>query len=532
MKGRALLPGRREAIAVAASAGLFAITFPPFRLLLPAFVCLVPLAVHVAHLADRDGTGWQSARAGLWFTLLGYGCNIYWIAVALSLFTNLAFAGYAAALVWLAPFGALMAAVLFTMRRHTGWPMALLLPLAWVSFELVLNYLSDLSFPWLPLGLSLSEWPLLAQAADLSGVRGLSFWIAATNGLVVDAWLASRAAGPAGPAESRRAVAFRAGMVVLLAAAAASYGAWRMATTSLTPFARVTVAQPNIPEEDKLRAQDKDRYLGIAGRVTREELARTKSDLAVWPETAVPDFLWRNPHWADSLRSAVGPSGVPILFGFLDSTLPLPTGFEYYNAAALTDAQGNLSTQPPYRKAFLVPIVERVPFVNPAWFARFNYFGSFGRGVDPVPFTLPFGKVGVLICYESIFPQLSRQYRRDGVALLVNITNDAWFGRSTAPYQHFAHLPIRAIENRLPIARSANTGISAYIDPLGRVHGATPLQVEGAWTHTVERADIGTLYSGVGDWIGWLSAAAAVALLALGAARSRGARRDEAASLK
>ena len=521
MKLRGLAPKRSEAIAVAASAALFAIAFPPFELLLPAFICLVPLGVHVARLADRQGTAWEAARTGLWFTLLGYGCNIYWIAVALALFTKLAFAGYAAALVWLAPFGALAVAVLFTARRHTGWPMALLLPLTWVSFELTLNYLSDLSFPWLPLGLSLAPWPVLAQVADLSGVRGLSFWIAATNGLAVDAWLLARGV----PAPERlRAVGFRAGIALLLAASVVGYGMWRIRTVELTPLARVTVVQPNIPEEDKLRAQDKDKYLGIAGRVTRAELARTESDLVVWPETAVPDFLWRNPHWMDSLRATVGSSGVPILFGFLDSSFPAPDRFEYYNAAALTDARGNLSEQQPYRKAFLVPIVERVPFVNPAWFARFNYFGSFGRGVDPVPFTLPFGKVGVLICYESIFPQLSRRYRRDGVELLVNVTNDAWFGRSTAPYQHFAHLPIRAIENRLPIARSANTGISAYIDPLGRVHGASPLQVEGAWTHTVQRAGIVTLYSSLGDWVSWLSAAILVAVLALAVARTRGER--------
>ncbi len=518
MKFRAVRPTRGEAIAVGLSAALFAITFPPFKLLLPAFICLVPLGVHVARLADREGTAWQSARAGLWFTLLGYGCNVYWIAVALSLFTNLAFAGYAAALVWLAPFGALMAAVLFTGRRQTGWPMAVLLPLTWVSFELVLNYLSDLSFPWLPLGLSLSEWPMLAQAADLSGVRGLSFWIAATNGLAVDAWLASRAVVEGSrwrPAVSRLGVA--AGLAIGIA----GYGAWRMRSIELVPFARITVVQPNIPEEDKMRAQDKDKYLGIAGRVTRAELANVRSDLVVWPETAVPDFLWRNPHWIDSLQTTAGSAGVPILFGFLDSTAPTPYGFEYYNAAALTDEHGNLSGQAPYRKAYLVPIVERVPFVNPAWFSNFNYFGSFGRGVNPVPFTLPFGRVGVLICYESIFPQLSRKYRRDGVSLLVNITNDAWFGRSTAPYQHFAHLPLRAIENRLPIARSANTGISAYIDPLGRVHGASPLQVEGAWTHYVERAGVTTLYSRVGDWISWLSSAAVVALLGLAVARKR-----------
>src|SRR4029077_3332881 len=122
------------------------------------------------------------------------------------------------------------------------------------------------------------------------------------------------------------------------------------------------------------------------------------------------------------------------------------------------------------------------------------------------------GRISVLICYESIFPDLSRHYRLHGADLLANITNDAWFGRSVAPYQHVAHLRLRAIENRVGIVRSANTGISEYVDPLGRVQGATALFVAAAPTFDVETSHVRTPYVRWGDWIGMLAAALTLAL--------------------
>jgi apolipoprotein N-acyltransferase len=132
---------------------------------------------------------------------------------------------------------------------------------------------------------------------------------------------------------------------------------------------------------------------------------------------------------------------------------------------------------------------------------------------------LPFGKVGVLICYESIFPDVTRQYRRAGAVVVVNITNDAWFGRSLAPWQHEAHLALRAIENRIAIVRAANTGISGYVDPLGVFHGETQLLTASTRTFTAQHVQGRTLYTILGDWVGLISVAATVVLL--GTARSR-----------
>jgi len=499
-----IIPSRTEAFAALASAALFAISFPPFKLIVPVLLCLVPISVMVTRAADGNGHAWQAARAGFWFGFIGYGANLYWIAVALLLYTKLALLGYVASLLWLAPVvGATMAALFFA-RKLTGWPLAILLPVVWTASELALNYLSDLSFPWLPLGLAVAHVPVLAQVADLSGVRGVTFWIAAVNGFVVDAWLyrSSRRASGVGSASGS---ALRIVGALALMAVVAAYGAWRMSSIRLTPLARIAIIQPNIPEEAKLTTEDPSSHVAKLAALTRIEVARSSPDLVVWPEAALDRFLWQYPAWTDSLRAAVALHPTPMVVGFMDSSNPMDTPFAYYNAALLTDPRGNISPQPPYRKHYLVPIVERVPFLNPEWFRGVNYFGGFGRGVTEDPFRLQFGTAGVLICYESIFPQLAREYAKQGTSVLLNITNDAWFQHSNAPYQHFAHLSLRAIENRLPIVRAANTGISGWIDPLGRVRAETPIFVERTATYDVEVTSQRTMYTRFGDWLGPLS---------------------------
>jgi len=507
-----MIPSRSEALAALASAALFAVAFPPFEFVIPALLCLVPITVMVARAADSDGRAWEAARAGFWFGFLGYGANLYWIAVALLLYTKLALLGYVASLIWLAPVvGATMAALYFA-RKVTRWPLAILLPIVWTASELALNYLSDLSFPWLPLGLAVAHAPVLAQVVDLSGVRGLSFCIAAVNGCVADAWLLR--------AEHRR-VAVRILSALVLLAAVAAYGEWRIATIRLTPLARIAIIQPDIPEEAKLRIENPTEHVAKLAAMTRAEVARSSPDLVVWPEAALDRFVWQYPEWLDSLRSAVALHPTPMVVGFMDSSDPRKTPFDYYNAALLTDPRGNVSPQPPYRKHFLVPIVERVPFVNPDWFRGVNYFGGFGRGTTEDPFHLDFGTVGILICYESIFPQLSREYALQGTSVLLNITNDAWFQRSSAPYQHFAHLSLRAIENRLPVVRAANTGISGWIDPLGRVRAETPIFVPRAETYDVEVTSQRTLYTQIGDWVGPLCLAITLGFLIVAWSRAR-----------
>jgi apolipoprotein N-acyltransferase len=442
----------------------------------------------------------------------------------------MAFAGYIAALLWLAPWIAGAGAALYAARKLTRWPLTVLLPVVWCALELVLNHLADLSFPWLPLGLSLARFPMAVQLADLSGVRGVSFWIALSNGLVADAYLLRY---------QRRAMALRLAAIPLAAALALSYGAWRMATTVTRPVAPIAVVQPNVSEREKLSGAPERPYMDVLAAATRAELRASDPKLVVWPEAALPGYLGQEHEWRDSLRALGAAEKSPILFGIIDYVFTGENTYSNFNAAMLTDTLGRLGPTTlrafasdaasrghigvalelraqadaygsgteylPYHKRFLVPVVERVPFLNPEWFSGIDYFGGFGRGALGLPYALPFGKIGVLICYESVFLEHSRHFRRGGADVLINITNDAWFGRSTAPWQHHAHLVFRAIENRVGVVRAANTGISGYIDPLGRVRAETELEVPAHATYVAETSVVRTLYVRLGDWLGGLS---------------------------
>jgi apolipoprotein N-acyltransferase len=234
-------------------------------------------------------------------------------------------------------------------------------------------------------------------------------------------------------------------------------------------------------------------------------------DLLVWPEAAVPDYFYSRPSWEQSIRELAAESATPMLVGGLDLDYRSRDDYDVYNAAFLfTPGVGDL---PVYRKRYLVPITERVPFVNPDWFSGREFIGGFGIGTEGTIFGAADHTFGVLICYESIFENLSRQFRRDGADFLLNITNDAWFGRTAAPYQLVAHLTLRAIENRVGIVRAANSGISGWIDPFGRFHEASDLYVEVTAVYPLTTGVAPPLYVRLGDWVGVLSVISAIGLV-------------------
>ncbi len=257
----------------------------------------------------------------------------------------------------------------------------------------------------------------------------------------------------------------------------------------------------------------------------------------VWPETALPTYASAAPAWTDWASGLARAYGVGLLYGLVEVQWYPDRTFDYYNAALFVDSRGEPAGT--YRKHYLVPVVERVPFLPMSWMrslrsqatreewrlpligsvsAFLRWFGGFGRGVEEPVFTVDGAGFGVLICYESIFAPLSRTYRQNGADFLVNITNDAWYGReepwwsrSSALYQHPSHLVMRAIENRMGVARSANTGISLFVDPRGRISHTTSLFEPATRVATVQTTDTRTLYTRLGDWPGWLCALVAFA---------------------
>jgi apolipoprotein N-acyltransferase len=508
-------PGERLIPAV--SAILLASSYPPLHPLLLPFVGLAPFALWVRGLPS-DGAGRAAARrGGVVFGTIYFGIVFYWILVALIWFTKLAILAFVASIAILVVMTTVFAWLLHHGLHKLRVPMWVVLPVAWTAMEWSRAHLpSTIAFPWLGLGSSLTGFPELVGIAELIGSRGVTFWIALVNALV---------AGLVFQLQLRAAWTRHAAVLAVVVLAPMGWGVWRARTLETRPVARVAVVQPNIPEHIKLDPEaGRDSTIAALDRLM--PLVEPGSvDLVVMPEvtlTLFPRASGLQPE-LERVQAYSREVGAPIVFGALGYT-PLDDGsFVPFNSAFVMSPQGLEDFQ--YDKRYLVPIVERVPFLPSNLLGGLQYFGAYGVGegwplvrVDEIRF-------GVLICYESTYPAASRALRREGADVLLNITNDAWYGReplyarTTALWQHPAHMVMRAIENRTGVARSANTGISLYVDPIGRVYDPSRLFEEDVRIQDVETTDVLTFYTRHGDLVG-TGAALFALLLALTAFRA------------
>jgi apolipoprotein N-acyltransferase len=524
-----ILPRGKELGLPLVSGVLLTLSFPPFHLLIPPFVALVPYLVFISGCAEGAAASASVRRGSFWMGVVFYGTLLYWLFAALVYYTWLSLLGYLITVVVLSTFLAVAGWAIHRVRIRHNIPFWVSVPIFWTTAEWLRAHLGDLAFPWLGLGHSLTGFPALIGFADIGGARGVTVWLAAINGLMAEWWLEGWRI------RWRRWSLTLAALIVV----PVGYSLARWQTLETRSAARVLVVQPNIPEDLKLErdvAEDSSRT--ALDNLTRTGLKDSSPvELIVWPETALPDYFRMAGEWMRWSAGLARAHDAAILFGALDFERYDDEDYDTYNAALLLNRRG--SPVGVYRKHYLVPIVERVPFVPVPWLrdlrtklrgrqaplvgdlgAFLRYFGGFGRGGEEPVMSIDGAGFGVLICYESIFPQLSRTYRRQGADFLVNITNDAWFGRerpiwsrTSALTQHPSHLVMRAIENRIGVARSANTGISLFVDPYGRRHAATPLFQPAVRIATVETTDGLTLYTRLGDWPGSLGAASAVLLL-------------------
>jgi apolipoprotein N-acyltransferase len=483
---------------VAVGAALLAASYPPFRLPLLSFVAIAPAVILVRRL-EQEGDARGALRWGFAYGFATQGVVLYWLVVALWHFTPLSALGYLATIVifglWHA---ALFWFVLRLRRRLPAVPFALVFPLAWTAVEWAVGHQGDIRFPWLGLGTSLGDAPVLVQWADLAGARGVTLWLAWCNVMIVEA-------------VGRGAMRWRPVTAVLGTVVAAwVYGAWRTRTLPLRELGTVGLVQPNEGFREKWDPAHADSVVAKLVTMSRQLESGGRLDLLLWPEAAVPGYLPETPTWDAQIAALARDSRTPILTGGLHAV----SRDAYYNAAFFYDSTGQWRAYPVYGKHYLVPVVERVPFVPVRLFRSVpglrNWSGGFSSGSTLPLYPSPLGRFGVVICYESAFEDLARRYRAAGADFLVNITNDAWYGRTAGPYQHETHLVMRAIETRTGIARAANDGISEFVDPLGRTYDATGLEVEAVVSGRLRSSDVIPLYVRLGDWVGTLCVLATI----------------------
>ena len=373
-------------------------------------------------------------------------------------------------------------------------------PVVWVAGEWTRGWLMG-GFPWGLLGYSQHTVLPVIQIAELAGVWGVSFVLAAAASALA-AW---RALG------WRRARPLLGGAAALCALTV-GFGvhALRAPDGGGAPAIPVGIIQPNVAQRLKWDPAQAAEVQARYERLTREA-ARERPRLVLWPETAAPILLrWDAPLQAH-LAALAREVGAPLLVGSIDRVdehgVPV-----YLNSAFLLTERGITDR---YDKIQLVPFGEYVPL---GWLIGFvrswaEFISEMRPGERRTIFPLGQGSFGTVICYEVIFPELFRRFVAEGASFMANITNDAWFGETSGPLQHLGVLPLRAVENRVAIARSANTGVSALVMPSGRVVAELGLGREGVLRGAVPARTRTTLYTRLGDWLAHACAALTVAVV-------------------
>jgi apolipoprotein N-acyltransferase len=430
--------------------------------------------------------------------VVAFGGTLYWVVGVMATFGGLAWP--VATLVgglmvtYLSIFPAIFSLLVGRSIRVCGVAGVWLAPFLWVATEWARSTLG-FAFPWVLLGASQAGVLPVVQLASVTGVYGLS-WLVALVG----------AAGAAVVLSQRRAHLWGAVAVGALLALVAAGGVARVASGAVLATGRVFrigLVQGDIEQDVKwnraMRDPIMDRHLGLS----RQALG-LGADLVIWPESSTPFFFDLEPARAEPLRRLAAQSRTPFLIG-TDEYVRTATGEQYYNAAVLVGPDGR--SRASYRKMQLVPFGEYVPLKRLLFFVGplVQAVSDFSPGTEPIVFDVDGRHISVAICYESVYPWISRAFVQRGSELLVTVTNDAWFGRSSAAYQHFDQGAVRAVEEGRYVVRAANTGISGVVDPYGRVVAATRLFEPTAIAVDVRLLSGRTIYSRVGDVVVWIS---------------------------
>jgi apolipoprotein N-acyltransferase len=504
--------GAISLIFAVASGILLFLSFPKFGSGLIAWVAIVPLlhALKGKNVAESTAIGF----------ITGFLYNIgliYWVTYAIVKYGNMpVYTGIVAMLLlsaYLAVYTALFSSGVAYLNKK-DIPLFLSAPLLWTSLEYAKSQLFT-GFPWENLAYSQYLNIKFIQIADITGIYGITFLIVFMNALIHDTVFAE---------STPKIKISKILAAALLIIGVFGYGSWRIKhidhMSDRAESINVNLIQGNIDQGIKWSEREREEIINVYRDLSMDK-SENKTGLIIWPETAVP-FYFQD---VDDLQR--------VIIGIAKSTNRwLLTGsprytkenndIYAYNSAFLISPEGTISGT--YDKVHLVPFGEYVPLRKYLSFMDKIVFGigdfRAGSGYDPL--LLENLKIGVMICYEGIFPEAGRSYKEKGVHMLVNITNDAWYGRTSAPYQHLSMVIFRSIENRLFLVRAANTGISSIIDATGRITSKTELFERTSLQGNIKVLEIHTFYEKYGDIFAYICLA--VLILIIGIPRRKGER--------
>lgn len=476
---------------------LLALSFPRPGLFPLAWIAFLPLFFSIAN------QGPLRAFLSAWLTgLVYFGGTLYWLPLtlnqhgglpwSLSFFVLLLLVSYLAG--YLGLFAALLKYVTVG-ERNSGLFIA---PALWVVLEWSKGHFLT-GFPWASLAYSQTAFLPMIQIADFGGIYVVAFVVVFFNRALYlslrgffygESHLAGFSWQP-----------LVLGFVVFFMSF--FYGVFRLSEPiEMKNQMTLAVIQGNIAQDKKWDRDFQQETLEGYQRLSNLVLQKgpVKPSLIVWPEAVLPFIFGTEAVQEQRLRDFAREKDVFLLFGAPSMGMPSAGKVSLHNSAYLISPDSERMAQ--YNKMHLVPFGEYVPFPESLFFIKKLVHGlaDFSPGLDAVVFEVAQARVGTAICFEVIFPEIVRHFVQNGATLMTTITNDAWFGRTSAPYQHFSMMVLRAIEHRIPFARAANTGISGFVDTHGRVIEQTELFIEASATATFALRGKTTLYTRFGDF--------------------------------
>ncbi|MCD6265689.1 MAG: apolipoprotein N-acyltransferase [Deltaproteobacteria bacterium] len=503
----------RNVLLAALSGLMLTASFAPVNLDWIAWISLIPLLISLEDKSLSD-----AFKIGLFVGLFHYLTLIYWIVNVLSRYGNINLILSLSALLllsfYLAFYIALFALIVANFKNNRlspFWGACI-----WVALEYARSYIMT-GFPWCLLGYSqYSRLPLI-QISDIAGVYGISFIIVLVNfalynvvSLMIKKKASTYAIGDKSEVKGYdhnkhnghhlRIIGIDAIFTFFLVGCVLVYGYSRLKEKADNNVKgkelRVMIVQGNIDQSLKWDSDFQEETLSIYKKLSLES-ADFKPQLIIWPETALPFFFQDASHLSKEVFEVARITNANILFGS-PAYVKDKDSILYYNRAYMISKSRVFDY---YDKVHLVPFGEYVPLKKCIPFVHrlVTAAGDFSTGKKAEPIYSPGLKIGALICFETIFPDIPRRFAAQGAELLVNLTNDAWFGRTSAPYQHLSMAVFRCVENRLPMARAANTGISAFILANGKIVDKSKLFAREILQKKIKLAHKKTFYSQLGN---------------------------------
>jgi apolipoprotein N-acyltransferase len=506
------MPTSLRLVIAAVSGAALSLSYTGFYLSIYSWICVGILLVSL--FGARPRVAFLSGFLhGLVFCLT----SVPWIATVLAVHGGVSrLGGWGVLLLIAAVWGSLIGMFAWIVQRLAARSIELACfgaPFVWVTFEFVRARLPEISFPWNLLGYPAAANLGLIQLTSITGIYGLSFLVAAFNALL--AWAE---VGPSATARRRLGI---------LAAGAACIIVVMLIGPRLVPQPQAKhmarAVQLNFPEAPEYGSNWFAEHTSDMLEAARLSLASSGHDvdLLVWPEAPAP-FSYQDPRFAEFASRLGAKFGHPFLVGVIEWKAPADGAAANahatqvpFNSALLFNPQGQRIFS--YDKIHLVPFGEYEPFplIHEVVNRVSEEVGGFRKGQTYGVGALPGGySLGVFICYEAIYPGEVRRFAADGATLLVNISNDGWFGRSAAARQHLLMARVRAVENRRWLLRVTNNGYTASVDPYGRIYEPLPTDVRASADLPYDFRTDRTIYTRYGDWFAWLCVAVSAILLA------------------